>query len=190
MLTELFLKNRSCRSYDESYQVTREQLCDMVECARLAPSSVNMQPLCYKLVYSREELEKVQPLTKWAGMLKDRKLPPKGHCPTGFIVICQDTLKFGPKDRFLKDVGICALAIQLKACEMGLAGCMIGSFDALKMKEALKLPEGVEPLLVVAVGKSDETCCITEVKDNDTRYYRDENNVHYVPKRALSDIVF
>ena len=190
MLKELFTQNRSCRTYDVSYKVSREELMDMVDCARLAPSSVNLQPLCYRLVYEPEELAAVQPLTKWAGLLPDKKLPPEGKCPTGFIVICQDTEKFGPKDRFAKDVGICALAIQLRAGEMGLAGCMIGSYNGPKVKEVLGIPEQIEPLLVVAVGKPAEECHITDVQDDNTRYYRDENDVHWVPKRALEDIVF
>ena len=190
MLKELLIKNRSCRAYDESYRVSREELLDMVDCARFAPSSINLQPLSYRLVYTPEELALVQPLTRWAGLLPEVELPPKGQCPTGFIVICQDTEKFGPKERFLKDVGICALAIQLRAGEMGLAGCMIGSYDAKKLKEALNIPEKTEPLLVVAVGKSAEECRLTEVQGDSTRYYRDENNIHYVPKRALEDIVF
>ena len=190
MLKDLFLKNRSCRTYDESYQVSREELCDMVDCARLAPASMNVQPFRYRLVYTPEERALVQPLTGWAAGLPDIKLPPEGKCPTAFIVICQDTEKFGPQERFLKDVGICALAIQMRACEMGLAGCMIGSFDRKKVKEVLGLEENVAPLLVIALGKSAEECCITGVADGSTRYYRDENNVHYVPKRALEDIVF
>ena len=190
MLKDLFLMNRSCRTYDESYQVSREELCDMVDCARLAPASMNVQPFCYRLVYTPEERAVVQPLTGWAAGLPGVKLPPKGQCPTAFIVICQDTEKFGPQERFLKDVGICALAIQMRACEMGLAGCMIGSFDRAKVRDALGMKENVAPLLVIAIGKRAEECCITEVKDDSTRYYRDENNVHYVPKRALEDIVF
>lgn len=190
MLKELFLKNRSCRTYDESYKVSREELCDMVDCARLAPSSMNMQPFCYRLVHTPEELALVQPLTGWAAGLPDIKLPPEGKCPTAFIVICQDTAKFGPQERFLKDVGICALAIQMRACEMGLAGCMIGSFDRKKIHEVLGLAETVVPLLVIAVGKGDEECQITRVQGDSTRYYRDENNVHFVPKRALEDIIF
>ena len=190
MLKELFLKNRSCRTYDENYKVSREELCDMVDCARLAPASMNVQPFCYRLVYTPEELSLVQPLTGWAARLPGMKLPPEGKCPTAFIVICQDTEQFGPQERFLKDVGICALAIQMRACEMGLAGCMIGSFDRRKIHDVLGLAENVAPLLVIAIGKGDEECRITEVKDGQTRYFRDENNVHYVPKRALSDIVF
>ena len=52
------------------------------------------------------------------------------------------------------------------------------------------LSEGIEPNLVVALGKPAEKVILTEVgADGSTAYYRDENDVHYVPKRRLEDII-
>lgn len=46
------------------------------------------------------------------------------------------------------------------------------------------------PVLIVAIGKPDETIVLTDVKeDGDINYYRDENDVHYVPKRSLEDLI-
>ncbi|MBO1687984.1 nitroreductase, partial [Clostridium butyricum] len=65
----------------------------------------------------------------------------------------------------------------------------IGNFSPEKLSAALSLPESLIPMLVVALGKPDETVIITEVTDGNTKYYRDDNDVHYVPKRKLEDIV-
>ena len=79
----------------------------------------------------------------------------------------------------------------LAATEMGLGGCMIGNFQAGTLKAELGLPESFAPLLVVAIGKPAEKIVLTEIKEGEsTDYYRDENDVHYVPKRKLADIVF
>ncbi len=188
MLRELFYNTRTCRTFDESRIITREELCDMVDCARLTPSSANIQPLSYRLVYEKDEREKLQPLTKWAGALPELELPPPYHRPTAFIVICQDTAKFGDASKFKCDVGICALAIYMRAAEMGLAGCMIGSFDKKGTAEVLSLDENTVPLLVIALGKADETCEIVPIKDGQTKYYR-EGGKHLVPKRELEDII-
>ena len=190
MIKDLVQKNRSYRGYDESRKVTREELVHLVECARLAPSSVNMQPLRYYLIHTQEELDLLQPLTNWARALPEVTLPHPGHCPTGFVVICQDTNLNPSIPRFQKDIGIVAQTMLLAAVEMGLGGCMIGNYDAGKVKAALNLAENLAPVLIVAIGKPDETIVLTDVGPNgETNYYRDENDVHYVPKRSLDDLI-
>lgn len=45
-------------------------------------------------------------------------------------------------------------------------------------------------LLVVALGKPKETVKLETVgPDGDTKYWRDENGVHHVPKRLLEDVI-
>ncbi|MCD8397433.1 MAG: nitroreductase family protein [Lachnospiraceae bacterium] len=189
-LKELVKANRSYRGYDENRRVTREELLEMIDCARLTASSVNQQPLRYYLAYEKEDVDRIQPLTKWARGLPQMELPHPGMCPTAFVVICQDIHVCESLTRFSRDVGIVAQTILLAATEMGLGGCMIGNFSPAKISEALQLPAYLVPLLVVAIGKPAETIVMTEIgPDEPTNYYRDENDVHYVPKRRLEDIV-
>ena len=190
MLKDLVIKNRSCRGYDESYTFTREQLLGYVDAARLTPSSVNMQPLKYYVSWEREEVSLIQSMTKWARALPDMKLPHDGMCPTAFIIICQDTSIAPNTARFQKDVGIAAQTMLLCAVEEDLGGCMIGNFRPEEVKEKLSLSPELEPMLIVAFGKPQEKIVLTDVPESgNTNYYRDENDVHYVPKRSLEDVV-
>ena len=67
---------------------------------------------------------------------------------------------------------------------------MIGNFGAGSLKTELNLPDDLAPLLVVAVGEPAETVRLVEVGPGEsTKYYRDERDVHYVPKRRLEDVV-
>lgn len=190
MFKDLVKLNRSYRGYDETYVITKEVLLDLVDCARLSPSSVNAQPFKYFLAFEKETVRKIQSLTKWARALPDMELPHKGMCPTGFIVICQD-LNIGESlARYQKDVGIVAQTILLAATEKELGGCMIGNFGAEPVKEALELDEHLMPVLIIALGKPNEQIVLKDIETGeDTAYYRDENDVHYVPKRKLSDII-
>ena len=188
MLKDLVLKNRSYRGFDESVRISRETLEGFVDCARLCPSSVNKQPLKYFLAWEPEEVEKVQGLTKWARALPEMVLPHPGKRPTGFVVICQDKGIDENLSRYQKDVGIVAQTMLLAAVEQGLGGCMIGNFQAGEVMEVLGLPEEIRPLLSVAFGKPAEEIHLVDVpEDGNTNYYRDENDVHYVPKRTLAD---
>ncbi len=190
MLKDLVTANRSYRGFDETRKITREELMDMVDCARLTASSVNEQPLQYYLAWEKEEVDQIQKLTIWAKALPELTLPHPGMCPTAFIVICLNQDRGASPARFQRDVGIAAQTILLRATEMGLGGCMIGSFSAGSLKETLHLGGQMIPQLVVAVGKPAEKIVLTDVGDDgSTKYYRDDQDIHYVPKRNLEDIV-
>ena len=187
---ELVKKNRSFRGYDESYRFTKEQLEDYVDTTRYTASSVNMQPLKYFIAYEKEMVDTIQKMTKWARALPDLDLPYIGKRPTGFIVVCQDINISLNTERFMKDVGIVAQTILLQATEEGLGGCMIGNFKKEEVMETLKLDDNLVPLLIIALGKPDEEIVITEIPESgSTNYYRDKEDVHYVPKRSLGDIL-
>lgn len=190
MIHDLVRKSRSYRGYNEDRKVTKEELTSLVECARLCPSSVNGQPFRYYIAWEKAEVDKIQSLTKWARALPDLTLPHPGMCPTAFIIICQDTNLGESLQRYQKDVGIVAQTMLLAATEMGLGGCMVGNFGAGSVKEALNFPDNLAPMLIVAIGEPAEEIVLTEIEEGgSTAYYRDEQDVHYVPKRKLEDIV-
>ena len=67
---------------------------------------------------------------------------------------------------------------------------MIGNFSPEKVAAALALPANLTPVLIVAFGKPDETVVLTEVSPGaPLNYYRDDADIHYVPKRRLEDVV-
>ena len=185
---ELIQKTRSFRSFDPAFPINDEALREIVSCVRYCPSSRNLQVLKFRLVTEQTELEEMLTNTRWAGLLKDMTIPPVGHAPTAYVVICIDTALTDTLAPFQKDVGICAQSILLAATEAGFGGCMIGSFSADAVKKSLSLPDHLAPQLVLGMGKPDETVAITDAADS-VAYYR-ENGVHYVPKRPLEELIF
>lgn len=190
MIKELVVSSRSFRSFDEAKVFDEKELKELVDTVRLVSSASNRQPLKYKLCTDKTEVEKVLSLTAWAGLLPDLTLPPEGHHPTAFIVICHDT-SVSPETKFSSvDVGIAAQTIMLAACEKGYGGCMIGAFDPDKVSDALRLPLKYHPALLIALGVPDEAVFITEIgKEGDTKYFRDKMGIHYVPKRSLESVI-
>ena len=183
---ELIKQSRSYRSFDPNFSITRQQLVDFVECARFSPSSRNLQALKFRLVNDAEECSAVLTHTKWAGLLSHLEIPPKEHVPTAYIVICIDHTLTDSPAIFQRDVGICAQSILLAATEAGFGGCMIGSFAANGVRDALKLSDTLSPQLVIGLGKPDEIVELIDANNGSIAYYR-ENGVHYVPKRPLKD---
>ncbi|MCR5429269.1 MAG: nitroreductase family protein [Lachnospiraceae bacterium] len=190
MIKDLVRKNRSYRGYDDSRKITEDELKNLVDTARVAGSAANLQPLKYRLVCSEAEVAKINGITRWGKMLKDIELPHKGKFPTAYIVICVDTDIAKVPENANTDIGIAAQTILLAAVEQGLGGCMIGNYEKAQAAEALALPERFVPQLIVAIGKPDEKVVLTDAgEDGSVKYYRDANDVHYVPKRKLEDII-
>ena len=187
-ISELMHKTRSFRTFKSGAEIDEVTLLSFIDNARISAATMNLQPLKYRIV-TGDEVARVLPLTRWAAALKDKKLPPEGHGPSAFIVICHDNSVVPFKPLFLKDVGITAEVIMLSATEAGYGGCIIGSAGPEALIEALELPEGLEPELVLALGVPDETVVLVDSEDGNVAYYRDENNVHYAPKRKLEDII-
>ena len=188
MLNDILKKCRSFRSFAPEKKIPEEKLLEFIDNARISAATRNLQPLKYRIVSSPEELARCNPELRYAASL-GIKLPPDGHEATSLIVICHDTdiTPFTPI--YLKDIGICAEVIMLSATEAGYGGCMIGSYNAEALAKALSLPENLMINLVLALGAPDETAVLCEAEDGKVKYYRDENNVHYVPKRKLEDII-
>lgn len=186
---ELLLKDRSFRGFDNTCKIEKKSLLRLVELTRFCPSSANKQPLKFAVTCDEDTVKRILAETKWAGYLKELDLPRSGEGPTAFITVCHDTDIDPNVSAFQKDVGIVSEVILLGASEMGLGGCMIGSFNAAKVSKILALSDNLKPQLVIALGKPTETVILTNTTEGNTVYWRDENGVHYVPKRPLSEIV-
>lgn len=188
MLEKLVLQNRSYRAFDEAHPITEQDMRALVDLARRTASAMNKQPLRYRIVSAKEELERMYANTRYAAALSV-KLPPQGQQPTGFIAIFRDSEAGSPESAALKDVGIAAQTILLAATEKGFGGCMIGSFHPERLNADLGVDARYIPALVIALGKPAEICVLTEAKDGQTTYYRDAANTHYVPKLSLEDVL-
>ena len=186
-IRELILKNRSCRRFRQSESIPVEHLRDLIDLARLSPSSSNLQPLKYIISVSPEVNAKIFKTLAWAGYLTDWPGPAEGERPAAYIIILVDKNIKYPIDC---DHGIAAQSILLGATEMGYAGCIIGSVKRDELRKKLNIPFHLAIQLVLALGRPAEKIVLEEVgADGDIRYWRDEQGVHHVPKRKLEDII-
>ena len=176
---EAIVKRRSIRKFTDK-PVEQSDLDDLVESARMAPTGSNMQPL--EFVTVRENLEEFFSATKWAGFIDWN--PRKEEMPRGYIVILSNKdIRKEP----LTDVGIAGGYIALAAEEKGLASCLLGALDRVKIREMLLIPDSHDIELVVALGYPGQESFTEDVKE-DIKYWMDEQGNMHVPKRKLEDI--
>lgn len=190
MLYELVEKNRSYRSFDPACRLSEAELRGFAACARITPSAANRQCLRYRLCTSPEDMARVLPLLRWAAALPERHFPPAGHEPPACIVLCHDKRVTDNTRASAVDTGIAAQTILLAAAEAGFGGCMIANFPPDALAAALALPEYLTPVLVIALGRPDETVVLEDAAPGaPTAYYRDAENRHHVPKRTLGELI-
>ena len=182
---DLLQKDRSCRRFKQDQKIERAVLEELVDLGRISASGANLQPLKYMLSCDAETNAKVFPHLMWAGYLKEWVGPEEGERPAAYIMILGDTeVARNPGC----DHGIAAQSILLGATEQGIGGCMIGSVERRGLAEDLEIPARYDILLVLALGIPNETVRLIEAVDS-IQYYRNESDVHIVPKRTLSDIL-
>ncbi|MDP2336609.1 MAG: nitroreductase family protein [Bacteroidota bacterium] len=186
MLKDLILKNRSYRRFYQSERISKSQLREWIDLARNSASARNAQSLKYVLSTDESLNTQIFDQLAWAGYLSYWSGPEEGERPSAYIILLNDTLISG---NYFCDDGIALQSILLGATEAGFGGCIIHSVNRNKLRDLLNLSEQYEILYVLALGKPKETVIIDEVKEGDIKYWRDENQVHHVPKRALDEII-
>lgn len=186
MIKELILKNRSYRRYHENERLSREQLKKWLDLARFSASARNAQSFKYLLVTDEKDCDQLFPLLGWAGYLKDWSGPSKGERPAAYLVMLNDTTI---STNYYCDDGIAAQSILLGAVEDGYGGCILASVNRKELKRIFSIPEPFDVIQVLALGKPAEKVVLEEMKDGDYKYWRDENDTHHVPKRALDDFL-
>lgn len=186
MLRDLVLKNRSYRRFYQSEKISNDQLREWVDLARNSPSARNAQTLKYILSADETLNAKIFEQLAWAGYFSWWPGPEEGERPSAYIVILNDTLI---STNHFCDEGIAIQSILLGATEAGYGGCIIHSVNRNKLREILHLSDQYEILYVLALGKPKETVVLDEIQDDDFKYWRDETQVHHVPKRGLDEII-
>ena len=182
----MIIKNRSYRRFDSSVKITIEQIKKWIGLARFSASGRNMQPLKYVVCVNPDLNAKIFTYLGWAGYLTNWKGPAKGERPVAYVAVCNDK---NLAVNYYCDDGIAMQSILLGAAEDGFGGCMIGSVNKTKVSKILEIPANLELLWIIALGKPAEECVLEDAVNGDIKYYRDEDDVHHVPKRQLDEII-
>lgn len=187
MLKEFVNKNRSYRKFKAKQTIPYDTLESFINLARVTPSSKNLQPLKYLLLNNKEDTDFIFERLKWAWYLKDWNGPTEEERPPAYIVMLLDK---NLNDNAMIDAGIAAQTILLGAVEQELGGCIIRTVNRYEIQRHFNLPENLEIILVIALGKPDQIVKLTEFdQDQSIEYFEDENKVHFVPKRSLKEVI-
>lgn len=183
---DAIMKRRTIRKFEQK-AVSEDNLVKLVDCARVAAYGANVQPLKFMIVNNSETLQKIYPMTKWAGYLADGA-PKENERPAAYIAVLGDS-SIKSNKMYEVEAGAAVTTMMLEAVEMGLGTCWLGAIQRDEIKKLLELDENLNVVYLLAVGYPKQESKIVDMKDNGVKYYEDENGVINVPKRSLEEIL-
>ena len=160
-------RNRqSCRSYDESRQVTQEQLDAILEAAQLAPSACNGQPYHFTVCRGQAAKE-VAAATMSMGMNKFAS-----QAPVTIVVSEEPYVKSAALGAKLKgndyrsiDIGITVAYLTAEATAQGLSTCILGWLDDEKIRNICGLTQPVRLVITLGYAKPGDSLRNKKRKD-------------------------
>lgn len=152
---EIAQARQSCRAYEENRAVEPEKLTAVLEAARLAPSACNGQPYHFT-VCQGETAKAVAAAVTGMGMNKFA-----AQAPVLIVVSEKPYVKSAALGARVKnndyrsiDIGIAAAYLTAEAAAQGLASCILGWLDDIKIRDICGLDQPVR--LVITLGYAKE----------------------------------
>lgn len=147
--TNLLQQRRSTRSFTGE-PVSRAELDAMLAAGVRAPNACNAQSWHFFCTIDRQVISGMVPKAAKQEFVRD------AGC---VILVCTDPAaleaRFGSIVRELfsiQDTAAAATQILQYATTLGLAGCWIGSFDRIGVRDFFSVPDTMEPVILLAIG--------------------------------------
>jgi nitroreductase len=188
MILEKLAQNRSHRSFTGK-EVKMEDLRKMIEGARVSASTTNSQKVRFFPVNDPTVCAAAFAQARFAGLIAWK--PTSAEAPKAYIALCvKEELLAGYPEGFMSfDMGLCSQNILLVANELGYGGCIVAAYNKAEFDKIVRIPAGYKSVYIIALGEPTDTVTIVEAKNGDTKYYRDDQNHHFVPKLSVDELI-
>ena len=140
---EKVIKERTAVRSFKNDQIDNNQLTNILEAGRLAPTAKNLQPQRIIVVQSEEYIEKI-----------DKVSPCRYNAPT-VLIVCSNKDEAFKKDNYSTyemDACIVATHMMLEATNVGLGSVWVELFDKELLKQEFNLDNNIEPVCLLMIG--------------------------------------
>lgn len=147
-ILKIIQERRSIRRYQKKCP-SDEEIQEILEAGRWAPSGLNNQPWRFLVVKDSTLKENIAQFTKYGNIIRSAPV---------VILILMDIEDSYNRDKDLMAIGACIQNILLQAHSMGLGACWLGEITNRKKEVAqfLKLKPNLELMSVITLGYPDE----------------------------------
>jgi nitroreductase len=150
-------KRWSPRSFSKE-RISRADIYHILEAARYAPSCFNEQPWRFLIADTEHNL------TKMRSILYEKNQIWANNAPVLVLICAEKTFAENGKDNYwhMFDAGTSWGFLSLEAHRMGLITHAMGGFSRKKTREAFQIPENLDIITVVAIGKMGDPSMLPE----------------------------
>lgn len=149
-LTDLLAKRWSPRSFDESYEISDQELLAILEAGRWAPSSSNGQPWRFSVAKRGSEMHS-QLVAGLTGF--NQSWAPAASC----LIVVSVKKKDGASHKGNHyDAGLAVSLMSIQAQALDLYTHQMGGILHENIHQALELSDDLEVAVVLAIGKKDK----------------------------------
>ncbi len=147
-----YLNRRSIRKYKDK-EIPLSLVGEILDLACFAPSSGNLQNWRFVVVTDQNIRQEIADACLQQTWMIDAPV---------FIVVCNEYNEvkshYGKLGKMysIQNCANVATGIMLVAADKGLGSCWVGSFDNEAIQRILKIPESVDPEIIITLGYSNE----------------------------------
>ena len=137
---KLLKERRSIRKYQKK-EVPENIIKGIIDCARFAPSAINIQPWEFIVITDKEMRKKIADITDYGKFIAD--------APLCIAVFCKDT-KY-----YLEDGSAATTYILLAAKAYGLGSCWVAGdkkYYASDIRKLIGVPDGYKLVSLISIG--------------------------------------
>jgi nitroreductase len=155
------IRDRWSRRAISSAPIDGDTLASLLEAARWAASSMNEQPWRF-LVADRQR--DPQTHARIVSMLAPFNAAWAQRAPVLIVVVAKThfTRNDAVNRHAWYDTGAAVAQLSLQATALGLGVHQMGGFDAAQARTVLNIPDGFEPVVVLAIGYPGDAASLTE----------------------------
>ena len=142
-------RRKSVRAYDVKKPVTQNDLDQILEAARLAPSARNLQDWKFLVIKDKKMLKDLVPACK------EQKFVAQADC---VVVSCSDATDYimtCGQQAYTVDISIAVTHMCLMAAELGIGSCWLGAFFENDVKKLLGVPDKFRVVALLTLGYPD-----------------------------------
>jgi nitroreductase len=179
-VTEALLARRATPSFDPTVKISKAQLCNLIELACLAPSSMNLQPWEFVVCYSEADKARMQRVAMNQKKVSEASAVIAVICnlefPQNSLAIAESNIARGYfreerregfitgaqsfnqnpqslRDEAIRSCNLWAMAFMMAAIEAGWNTAPMGGFVADQLITEFGLPVSRFPILLIAIGQ-------------------------------------